>query len=57
MFFGGLFLHFLILILHFLASERPLQLTSGGGADGGAVGGSGPHKSQVFLHFCFFSDL
>ena len=53
---GGFFWHFLTLIVHPFSSARPAQLVSGGGAagDGGDDGGSGPHKSQVFLHFRFF---
>ena len=54
---GGFFWHFLtiLVILHFFLSARPEQLVSGaGGAAGGDAGGSGPHKSQVFLHFRFF---
>ena len=65
-FFNSFFLHcflhffnfFLVssqsLILHFLLSSRPAHSSSG--ADGGgADGGSASHRSQVFLHCCFFS--
>ena len=60
--FGGFFLHFVILILHFLWSLKPLQSTSGsagggGSGDGGAEGGRGSHEPQVFLHFCSFAAL
>ena len=60
--FGGFFLHFVTLILHFLLSVRLLQSTSGsagggGGGDGGAEGGSGSHESQVFLHCFRFASL
>ena len=53
--FGGFFSHFLILILHASSSLRPPQLTVGSDGDGGADGGSGSHKPQVFLHAFFFS--
>jgi len=46
--FAGFLLHFGILILHFRALVRPRQLILGGGADGGC----GSHKPQVFLHSC-----
>ena len=59
--FGGFFLHFVTLILHFLLSVRLLQSTSGsaggGGGDGGAEGGSGSHEPQVFLHCFSFASL
>ena len=58
--FGGFFLHFVTLILHFLLL-RPLQSTSGsaggGGGGGGAEGGSGSHEPQVFLHCFSFASL
>ena len=47
---GGFFWHLSTLIVHSVSSARPAQLVGGGGDDGG----SGPHKSQVFLHFRFF---
>ena len=53
--FGGFFSHFLVLILHASSSLRPPQLTSGSEGDGGADGGSGSHKPQVFVHAFFFS--
>ena len=53
--FGGFFSHFLVLILHASSSLRPPQLTSGSEGDGGADGGSGSHKPQVFVRAFFFS--
>ena len=50
--FFSLFSHFFI--LHFFKSVRSLHLSSGGGGEGDADGGSASHKSQVFLH-CSFS--
>ena len=55
--FGGFFSHFFFFILHFSSSLRPRQLTSGSSGDGGADGGSGSHRPQVVLHFCFFARL
>ena len=68
LFFLHCFLHFLhcflhlpltlsqSFILHFVLSSLPAHLSSVGGSEGGgADGGSASHRSQVFLHCCFFS--